>query len=176
MGARAPEAAVKVVVDAGPLIHLSWIDRLYLLERLFEDVLVPPAVRDEVLAPPPGTLGLERIQQALSGRWLQVRAVAGRTSSAPGTPGFLGAGETAALLLAEESGADLLLSDDAAARAMARRRGLAVMGTVGVLIEARERGLVSAAAPLLLELRRLGQWLSEDLVQAVRREEGGAAG
>jgi hypothetical protein len=45
------------------------------------------------------------------------------------------------------------------------------MGTIGLLIEAREQRLIPAAAPLLLELRRLGQWLSEELLQAVQQEE-----
>jgi predicted nucleic acid-binding protein len=40
---------VRAVSDAGPIIHLSWIGQLELLEGLFEEVLVPEAVRDEVL-------------------------------------------------------------------------------------------------------------------------------
>lgn len=166
---------MRVVVDAGPVIHLSWIGRLDLLEHLFEEVFLPPAVRDEVLAPPPGTLGLEGIQRALAAGWLRVQAPSGHTPPAPGAPGSLAAGESAALLLAEELGADLVLTDDAAARAEARRRGLEVMGTVGVLIEAREQELIPAAAPLLLELRRLGQWFSDELVQAVQEDERGTS-
>lgn len=38
---------MRVVSNAGPIIHLSWIDRLSLLPQLFEEVLVPVAVRDE---------------------------------------------------------------------------------------------------------------------------------
>ncbi len=116
---------MRAVSDAGPLIHLSWIDQLALLDRLFEEVIVPPAVRDEVLASPAGTLGLDRI----------------------------------------------LITDDAPARAEAARRGLGVVGTVGVLTQARDQGLIATALPLLLELRRLGQWMSEALLQTVREEE-----
>lgn len=53
----------------------------------------------------------------------------------------LGAGERAAIALAEEMGADLLLVDDAKARREARRRGLSVTGTLAVLAAAAERGL-----------------------------------
>ncbi len=166
---------MRAVVDAGPVIHLSWIDHLDLLDHLFEEVFLPPAVRDEVLAPPPGTLGLERVQQALAAGWLRVRAPTRGTQASPAAAGPLAAGETAALLLAEELGADLVLTDDAAARAAARRRDLEVMGTVGVLIEARDHGLIPAAVPLLMELRRLGLWLSEDLVQTVQQEERGTS-
>ena len=164
---------MRVVVDAGPVIHLSWIGHLDLLAQLFGEVLLPPAVRDEVLAPPPGTLGLDRIQRAFAQGWLQVRASTAGSSLGLATAGSLAAGEVEALTLAEESEADLVLTDDAAARVVARRHGLDTMGTVGILIEARERGLVHTVVPLLLELRRLGQWLSEDLVQAMQQEEGG---
>lgn len=54
----------------------------------------------------------------------------------------LGSGEREAIALAEEVGADLLLVDDAKARREALRRGLAVTGTLAVLVAAAERGLV----------------------------------
>ncbi len=80
-------------------------------------------------------------------------------------------GEAEALLLAEEIRADLLITDDAPARPEATRRGLGVAGTVGVLTQARVQRLIPAALPLVLELRRLGQWMSERLVQTIRDEE-----
>jgi predicted nucleic acid-binding protein len=161
---------VRAVSDAGPLIHLSWINRLDLLAQLFEEVVVPPAVRDEVLAAPSGTLGLDRVQQAFAGAWLQVIPPAviprpERVSEA------LDKGEADALLLAQQIEADILISDDSSARAEARRRGLSVVGTVGVLSQARDNGLIPEALPLLLELRRLGQWLSEELLRTVQEEE-----
>ena len=163
---------MRAVSDAGPLIHLSWIDQLGLLDRLFEEVLVPPAVRDEVLASPAGTLGLDRIQRAFAEGWLQVTAPAGPLRLTRSVADALDRGEAEALLLAEEIRADLLITDDAPARAEATRRGLGVVGTVGVLTQARDQGLVPAALPLLLELRRLGQWMSEALLQTIREEEG----
>lgn len=51
---------MRVVLDAGPIIHLSWIDRLDLLDAIFEEVLLPAAVRDEILAAPAMTLGIVR--------------------------------------------------------------------------------------------------------------------
>jgi predicted nucleic acid-binding protein len=83
----------------------------------------------------------------------------------------LDAGEQAALDLASEMHADIVLSDDSHARQAASRRGFAVMGTVGILGKAREMGLLKATYPLLLELRRNGQWLSDDLLQLVRSQE-----
>ncbi len=49
-------------------------------------------------------------------------------------------------------------------------------GTLGVLTIARDRGLVDSVLPLLLELRRLGKWVSEDLVETIRQEEASTQG
>lgn len=110
---------MRAVVDAGPVIHLSWIDRLDLLDQLFEEVFLPPAVRDEVLAPPPGTLGLAHIEDALARHRLQVRA-----PSALFRPiGPLHIGEIEAISLALELAADVLITDDSNARREAVGRG-----------------------------------------------------
>jgi predicted nucleic acid-binding protein len=76
---------MRAVSDAGPLIHLSWIDQLDLLNQLFEEIVVPRSVRDEVLASPADTLGLDHIQPAFADRWLQVRVPTGssRLASTP---------------------------------------------------------------------------------------------
>lgn len=56
---------MRVVLDAGPIIHLSWIDRLGLLNAMFEEVFLPTAVHDEILATPITTMGLDSISTAL---------------------------------------------------------------------------------------------------------------
>ena len=159
-------------MDAGPVIHLSWINHLDLLDRLFEEVLLPPAVCTEVLAAPPGTRGLDRIQEALARGRRHTRALSISSQAADGLSRSLGLGETEAIILAEELGADLLVTDDAAARKLAVRQGLQVTETLGLLRAAREQGLIAAVLPLLLELRQLGLWVSDELVQEIRREEG----
>ena len=73
--------------------------------------------------------------------------------------------------MSREARADLFLSDDAAARRAASAQGLAVMGTLGVLIESRKRGLIESVLPYVLELRALGQWMSDDLVAYIKEEE-----
>jgi predicted nucleic acid-binding protein len=162
---------MRAVSDAGPLIHLSWIDQLDLLDQLFEEVVVPPSVRDEVLASPADTLGLDHIQRAFADGWLRVRVPTGPLRLTRNAADALDQGEAEAMLLAEEITADLFITDDALARTEAVRRGLGVVGTVGVLTEARKLGLIPATLPFVLELRRLGQWMSQALVQAVRDEE-----
>jgi uncharacterized protein len=160
---------LRVVLDAGPVIHLSWLGRLDLLPALFEEVLLPPEVRDEVLAAPDGTPGLSDVRAALERGQLTVRA-APPGSTLPSPSPTLGAGEVAAIALAAVS-ADLLVSGDAAARREAAARGLTVTGTIGVLVAGREQGRIDAVLPHVLELRRLGLWVSQALVDAIERDE-----
>jgi predicted nucleic acid-binding protein len=161
---------VRVVLDAGPVIHLSWLHRLDLLPALFEEVLLPPEVRDEVLAAPDGTPGLSDIRAALERGHLTVRA-APPGSTLPSPSPKLGDGEVAAIALAAAVSADLLVSDDAAARREAAARGLTVTGTIGVLVAGREQGRIDAVLPHVLELRRLGLWVSQALIDEIGRDE-----
>jgi predicted nucleic acid-binding protein len=159
---------VRAVADAGPIIHLSWLNRLHLPSLLFEEVLIPEAVRSEVLAASPGTPGLDHIEQAISEKAWRVLSVDPQRLSALDA---LDPGEAEAIALAEQQKDCLLLTDDRLARTEAEHRGIGVIGTIGVLILARNRGLIAAVLPLLLELRHRGQWISDDLIDLVRREE-----
>jgi len=79
-----------------------------------------------------------------------------------------GAGEAEAIVLAREIGDALVLMDERMGRAAAIRLGLRVTGLVGVLIEARERGLLADAEAVLEALhQRAGFWLSEELRRMV---------
>ncbi len=161
---------MRAVANAGPLIHLSWIDRLDLLPALFTDVLVPQAVQDEVLRAEASVRGLVALREAFAAGWLEVRAVADRAAVAA-LQTDLDRGESEAIVLMREAGADLLLLDDRRARAAAERQGLPLTGTLGILRLARERGLIPAALPLLDELRQHGFRIGADLVEQIRREE-----
>lgn len=96
--------------------------------------------------------------------WVDVRSVASETVEA--ITEDLDPGERAAIALAETLHADLLLIDDAAGRAEAKRRHLRVTGTLGVLRAGAERGLVDVA-DLLTRLRMTSFYLDETLVRTV---------
>lgn len=146
-----------VVSDAGPLISLGRLDLLPLLGELFAEVQVPDIVVGECLARP-DNVDAQRIRQAL-------RAGLLLSCPAPTTPlPGLQPGESAAITRALEIGAALLM-DERAGRAHAIALGLAVTGTVGVLVRARRHGLIGPLAPLLSALRASGQRLSDALVR-----------
>ena len=145
---------IKVVVaDSGSLIALGRLDLLDLLARLFEEVQVPQAVLTECLARP-DLADARRIQAAAESGVLQVCS-----AQAIHMDG-LGAGESAAIGLAMEIGAALLV-DDRAARRHASGLGLTVVGTLGVLVRAKRVSLVPEIRPLIERLRAGGHRLSD---------------
>jgi uncharacterized protein len=81
-------------------------------------------------------------------------------------------GEAAAVALAAARKAERLLVDDRAARRVAAQLGIPVIGTLGILVAARRRGLVEQLAPILSKLRVGGFWMSAELEAAVLDEVG----
>ena len=130
-----------VVADSSPLIHLSRVGLLDLLTALFGDVVVPRAVWHEVVERRPTAPGTDALRQA---SWICVV-----DSALPEVDLGLDPGETAAILVAEAIHADLLLMDERVGRKVAEARGIAVRGTLGVLVQARQLGLLPALQPVL---------------------------
>lgn len=124
------------VSDSSPLIALEQIGHLELLRDLFQEVLVP----DEVVRETTAAVGLRR--------WLRRQPLQGPLLSQVLRP-TLGQGEREAISMAVELRAHVILLDDEAARNVAIRLGLPVMGTAGVLLIAKERGLIAQVKPHL---------------------------
>jgi uncharacterized protein len=167
---------VKAVSDAGPLIHLSWIDRIDLLDALFDEVVVPEAVRDEILRAAPGVHGVGVLRDALRTGRITVQAVVD-ASSVEAHAADLDPGEAEAIVLMREGHGDIILLDDRRARTRAAGLGLRMTGTIGILQAARGRGLVSAVLPFVAELRQRGFRIAPALLARIEREDsaGGEA-
>lgn len=163
---------MRAVANAGPLIHMSWVGRLDLLQELFEEIIVPPAVRQEVLHAGPHVPGVTALRAAFTTGQLQVEPLQDPGAATTISAG-LDPGESEAIALMREVGADVLLLDDRRARATAQRLGLPFTGTVGILRRARDRGLILAVAPVVEELRRRGFRISNELLDELGREESG---
>jgi uncharacterized protein len=151
-----PLATKVVVSDAGPLISLGRLDRLVLLSELFSQVQVPRVVLEECVAQPERP-DAQRIQAAVDGGLLVLCDAHALQVNG------LDAGESAAIGRAVEINAGLL-ADDMAARVYATRLGVPVIGTLGVLVKAKRRGLVAEVGPLISQLRASGQRLSHGAV------------
>ena len=159
----------RVVSNTTPIIALSVIGRLTLLRELYAEVLIPPAVYSEIMAGGARRAGAAELRHA---SW--IRTVPLQDPRRAELLVDLDRGEAEAIALAMELDADLLLIDERLARRHALRLGLTITGSLGVLLKAKERGLVSELRPLIQELRRNKIRLSEDVVQQALRLAGEA--
>ena len=159
-----PSGTRVVVADAGPLIALGRLDGLALLPGLFDQVQVPHVVLAECGARPE-LIDAQRIASAVDRKWLQ-------PCDAPDIEATgLQAGERAAIGRALAIGA-ALLADDRAARRHAARRGLAVTGTLGVLVLAKRAGLLPAVKPAIEFLRAGGHYFGATSIVAALAAAG----
>lgn len=150
-----------VVSNASPIINLDAIGHLDLLRGLCDDLLIPPAVHDEVTATPdkPGAKAVQ------SEEWITPRFLS-QTRLVSGLLGELDPGEAEAIALAVEVNVELLLIDEQAGRRAARRLEVDHVGTLGVLLEAKHAGHVSEIRPLLEALRsEAGFWIDDALYE-----------
>jgi uncharacterized protein len=164
---------MKAVANAGPLIALGKLGLTHHLSRLYDSVLVPDSVYEEVV-----TRGLElgqpdayAVQMAVARRELVVVGVElAETLAVSGEPS-LHLGERAAIQLARQEAADWVLLDDQLAREQALAFGLHVKGSLGVIVDAYRRRLLSAEEVELVFQAVLGRddiWISDALVHRVR--------
>ena len=157
-----------VVSDTSPFRCFAHLQRLDVLAALFDELIVPPAVVHELMNPPSGqpavdisTLTYARIVAPFD------------TQKVAELCRILHPGESEAIVIALELGNLRLLIDDADGRIEAQRLGLSVIGVLGLLRAAKERGLIPAIRPVLDELiRGLGFYIAENLRSRLLRDVG----
>ena len=152
-----------IVSDTTPLSELAKVGQVYLLRDVFGQVIIPKEVHDELIrGNHPAIAALQTVD------WIEVREVSdSQKVSTLRTQTQLGLGECGAIILAEELGADRLLLDDREARREALSRNLPVIGTIGVLLIAKRRGLIPSVKQILDALIAQGTYISQKLYQDV---------
>jgi len=128
-----------VVADASPIDYLIQVDAVSVLQTLFERVIVPRQVQDELKHS--GAPAAVRRWMEEQVPWVEIREP---QQSPDDRIRLLDPGEQAAILLAVEIGADLLLIDERRGRMAADERGLKTLGTIGVLLLAEQHGVLDA--------------------------------
>jgi predicted nucleic acid-binding protein len=150
-----------VVSDTSVVTALIQIGRIDLLSEIFGGVVIPEAVADELA-----------VSHIALPAWIRTMCVRDR-QAVEDLCSELDAGESEAITLALELGADYLLMDEKLGRAAAQRAGLTTIGILGVAIAAKRKGLLSDVAPLILELREKASfWISAELEARVLRDAG----
>jgi uncharacterized protein len=160
-----------VVSDTSPLSNLALVDGLFLLGEIYNTVVIPQAVAEELSNAKDED---QQIAAILSLDWIEVRQatnlelIAGLKNDS-----LLDRGEAEAIALALELKADELLIDERLGRREATRLGLSITGVLGVLLIAKRRELIPAVQPVMDELMtQAGFWISSQLYADVLNAAG----
>jgi len=146
-----------IIGDSSALIALAVVDKLELLEQLYENLYVPQAVYDEVTEV--GRPQSDRLKQFLQSR---VKVVDLNLTKLG-----LGLGELEAITLYKELDADVLLIDDNRAKKYAVLNGVKVIGSLGILIKAKEEGYIDRVKPFLEDIMKSEVYISDKLIAKV---------
>lgn len=163
------------IVDSSPIILLGKIGLPHLLPKISGGVTIPQAVVDEVNQAPPEDLG----RKALATIIQTERTLVYEPGPKPAVDAFgLGAGEAAVLsAVLDRAGykmAVIAVMDELRGRKAAASLGVPTLGTVGVLIRAKDEDEISRLVPHLYTLRAAGAWISDDFCREVARGVGEA--
>ena len=132
-----------VVSDASPVIALAQCNKLDLLDRLFDRVCIPQAVFDELAIP-----NKPKVDNIIE--WARNKIIPAKNSAVITALSMnLDLGESEAMSLYWEASADFLLIDEKKGRIIAFRNGIKTIGTIGILLSAKQNGLVTLIKPFL---------------------------
>ena len=155
-----------VISNTSPLIGLWGLDYLSLLRDLYIEVWIPREVEKEFLA-------IDEVvyQEVLDNApWIKIVDLTHPQDAT--VYKSLDAGEAEVFALANEHNARLVIIDEWEARQEAKKIGLSFKGIVGILLEAKEEGLIDEIKPLLITLKENGIYLSDSLIGQALKEAG----
>jgi predicted nucleic acid-binding protein len=152
----------EVICNTSPFQYLHQIDQLKILPALAGKVIVPPAVLEELAEGKAQGLDLPDAQNL---SWVAIRAPASALAQPLITD--LGPGETQVLMLALEIPGSIAILDDKFARRVAEVRGVPIIGTLGLILDAKHVGILSEVRPSINKIEELGFRLSAQTRKAV---------
>jgi len=146
-----------IIGDSSALVALAVVNQLELLEKLYDSLYIPEAVFNEVTQI--GKPQSDKLRQFLQSRVKRVDLTLTQLG--------LGLGELEAITLYKKLDADVLLIDDNRAKKYASLNGVKVIGSLGVLIKAKEEGHIEIVKPLLDEIQKSEVYISMKLIEKV---------
>lgn len=158
-----------VVSNTTPLIGLATIRRFYFLRQLFGEIYIPRAVYDEAVVVGREVGGAKR--EVSTATWIHTVEVEDRLAVAA-LLDELDLGEAEAIILAHELNADWVLMDERKGRRKLAQLGMPKIGTVGILLKAKQVGLLSVVHPELEKLRQRGFSISQAVIDAALKQVG----
>lgn len=153
----------RVIVNSTPLIVLCNVGKLDILRQLYTEISIPEAVFRAVTEKEDSACQL--VKASLD--WIHVEKIEDYAEKKM-YRAKLHDGEVEVMILAQEKrNADLVIIDDNAAKKTAKYLGLSVTGTLGVLLKAKKKGIITEICPALDEMKRNGFYISESLEKLI---------
>lgn len=149
-----------LVADSSALIALSLCNVLKFLDVLFEEVKVPPAVFDEVTEE-------DKVESIALSEYLKDKIEYVNMEDYIITDFSIRKGEIEAMALYKKLGADKLLVDDKRARKLAQLNGMNIIGSLGILLIAKEKGLIEQIKPYVEIIKESDIYINEELIDYV---------
>ena len=156
----------RVVSNTTPIISLLKIGKLDLLKELYGRIFIPYAVYQELER---GKNKAYYINLAVLD-WIEIRKIESREFIA--YISNLDDGEAEVIMLAKDLNADLVIMDEIIGRKYAKDFNLNITGTLGILLKAKEKGLISSVGILLDNLTEKDTWLNPKLIAKVKKLAG----
>jgi uncharacterized protein len=156
-----------IIADSSPLISLAIIEQLDLLPQLYQQILLPPAIWDEVTVQGVGLPGAQAVSQVT---WLQIQEP--NPVMLEPLSILVDRGEAEAIALAQAIPDSTVLLDDAQARRVAERLGIRRIGILGILRRAKKAGLITEVKVYIEQLRTQGIYIRASLIEASIRDSG----
>lgn len=155
----------KIVINTSPLITLFKSQLADLLPQLFTEIVIPSAVWDEVVEVEKTDAASKQLPNVLWTKRVNI------SNASPLIIAWgLDRGESEVLSFALENSNYRAMIDDAAARRVAKTLNIPLIGTLGMLLLAKQKGLITSISEPIQALKEAGLWISEDLIQFLKQQ------
>jgi predicted nucleic acid-binding protein len=158
-----------IISNSTPLIAFARINQISLLRKVTNKLVIPQAVADEISE---YTTNIHRgIIDLKQESWISVHSVRSEATVKLLLP-TLDRGEAEVITLGLEKQAKLILIDELTGRKVAESLNLNIIGTVGILIRAKEKGDISAVRPFIEEMIRKGIRYNQRFIESILQKIG----
>lgn len=157
----------RIVVNTSPWIALSICGQIPLLNKLYTEVYIPIAVKEEIMAGGEQGFGVNELRTS---SWIKIEKVIDIEKAR--LLYELEQGESEVIILAKEKGIKQVLIDEKVARLQAKVLGLKVIGTLGLLLKAKKKGFLPSIKPYIIKMLENGIWTKEEIVKGILKEAG----
>jgi predicted nucleic acid-binding protein len=153
-----------VIADSGPIISLALIDKLWILDELFDVVKIPNAVWEEI------TLDKSQLFYPIIESYFEKKV--DQISGLNKLSFIMDYGESEAVMLYQQTNANFLLIDDKKARKIAENIGINCIGTIGILAISKDKNLIGELKPVFQKLIYHNRYYSLPLLNKVLHSKG----